>query len=82
MVSVVESDSVRYLTERAEPVEHGLAEAEAAVALLGARGLIAFDDTVYRAREFHGEGRLAVPWLLAQGWRVLWSGYQTTLGSV
>lgn len=95
-VSVVESDSLRYLASRAEPAdliycdsldadlpetaEHGLAEAKAAVRLLGARGLIAFDDTVYRAREFHGKGRLAVPWLLGQGWRVLWSGYQTILG--
>ncbi len=94
-VSVVEGDSVKYLTERTEPADliycdsldadlpetagHGLNEAKAAARLLGAKGLIAFDDTVYRAREFHGKGRTAVPWLIEQGWRIVWSGYQTIL---
>lgn len=94
-VTIHAKDSVKHLLERTEPAdliycdsldadrsktaEHGLNEAKAAMHLLGTKGLIAFDDTVYRAREFHGSGRLAVPWLLGQGWRILWSGYQTIL---
>lgn len=97
-VSVVEMDSVAYLraAQRADVVyldsldtympgtaEHGLAEAEAAERLLGPGGLIAFDDTPPVPGGWDGKGRLAVPWLLGRGWRVVpASDYVTVLERV
>ena len=92
-VEVIESEAVAYLrrheqladllycdsveTTHPNAAEHYLEEAKAGVRFLAARGMIAFDDTVYRARQFHGNGKLAVPWLLDQGWHIVFSGYQT-----
>ena len=38
-----------------------------------------FDDTPWQNGAFAGKGAKAVPWLLDQGWRVLYSGYQVIL---
>lgn len=94
-LEVLEAESLEYLRRRREGVdllycdsvdtthpsaaEHYLEEARAGVRFIAPNGLIAFDDTVYRAREFHGNGKLAVPWLLENGWRIIFSGYQTVL---
>jgi hypothetical protein len=60
--------------------EHCLAEVEAALPHLGPDAAILIDDTWERAVEgWVGKGRLAVPWLLARGWRVAHGGYQTLL---
>lgn len=42
-------------------------------------GTIMIDDTYYATRSWHGKGALAVPWLLANGWKVDYSGWQTVL---
>lgn len=67
--------------------EHALAEIQAALPALHERSLIAFDDTIHadnwhtvRAGTWLGKGRLAVPWLLERGWRILAEGYQQVLG--
>jgi hypothetical protein len=66
-------------TDRPGHAEHCLAEAQAALPLMEAGGLIAMDDTCWTRGSFRGKGALAVPWLLQQGWRILHSGYQTVL---
>lgn len=42
-------------------------------------GIIAIDDTVLRDGSWVGKGRLAVPWLLDNGWVVVEQGYQVVL---
>jgi hypothetical protein len=59
--------------------EHALQEANAAQRWLHTQSLIVFDDTVYHNRRFRGKGELAVPWLLSNGWEIVYSGYQTIL---
>jgi ADP-heptose:LPS heptosyltransferase len=96
-LTVVESCSVAYLSERTDPVDvlfldsldcedarhsaHGLAEIQAAERLLSDSSLVVFDDTVYAAG-WKGKGAEAVPYLLGRGWSVLASGYQTIMGKV
>ena len=45
----------------------------------GSDSLILIDDTCWNRGRFHGKGALAVPWLLQNGWRILYSGYQALL---
>jgi hypothetical protein len=59
--------------------EHALKEIQMALPWLHSQSLVLFDDTVYQKRHFTGKGELAVPWLLDNGWEVLYSGYQTLL---
>lgn len=56
-----------------------LAEVEAGYAKLEQRALVVIDDTPWYGGAFVGKGALAVPWLLARGWRVLYGGYQVVL---
>jgi hypothetical protein len=43
--------------------------------------LLMVDDSPYKSpgRIFQGKGHLAIPWLLANGWRVVQGGYQVLL---
>jgi ADP-heptose:LPS heptosyltransferase len=59
--------------------EHALREVQAALKNLHQSSLIMFDDTVHNRGSFTGKGAQAVPWLLANGWEILYSGYQTVL---
>ncbi|MCB1086662.1 MAG: class I SAM-dependent methyltransferase, partial [Verrucomicrobiae bacterium] len=59
--------------------EHGLAEARHGAPHLRAGGLLAIDDTHFAKGAYHGKGALAVPWLLDQGFEVIYSGFQTLL---
>jgi hypothetical protein len=65
--------------DEARCAEHGLAEIQAAYPRLRGSSLVACDDTVYRAKAFHGKGAYVVPWLMERGWRILFSGHQTIL---
>lgn len=47
--------------------------------LRDSRSLILIDDTCWNRGRFHGKGALAVPWLLENGWGILYSGYQALL---
>ena len=94
-VQVHEQDSVAFLEQFTEPIdvlyldsldttepghaEHGLREAEAGLPRLHERSLIVFDDTPRNGGPWTGKGAKAVPHLLAQGWRVLYDGYQVIL---
>lgn len=94
-IRIVHHDSVEFLksfertidvlildsmdTDMPNCAEHALAEIHAALPKLHEGSLICIDDTVFSRSVFHGNGRLAVPWLLARGWRISWSGYQTIL---
>jgi hypothetical protein len=96
-VEVVQSDSVGWLRQHNEPIDvlyldsldtesegaaaHGLAEIQAAYPHLHAASLVAFDDTVFRAGQYHGKGALGVPWLLDQGWELIYSGHQTVVAT-
>jgi ADP-heptose:LPS heptosyltransferase len=66
-------------TEHPNSHQHALAEAQAALKNLHKQSIIIFDDTVYRNREFTGKGAQAVPYLLDNGWEIIYSGYQTIL---
>lgn len=55
-------------------------EVRLAIPLLADRGAILIDDTVHDG-QWNGKGSLAVPWLMEQGWRLDWSGYQAFLTS-
>jgi ADP-heptose:LPS heptosyltransferase len=59
--------------------EHALREVQAALGKLRDDSLIIFDDTVYNRGAYTGKGETAVPWLLANGWTIVYSGYQTIL---
>lgn len=59
--------------------EHAVREVQAALGNLHQSSLVMFDDTVRGCGGFSGKGALAVPWLLTQGWEILYSGYQTVL---
>lgn len=92
-VTVVNQDSVEFLQAFNQPIdvlildsmdtwipgceEHALREVQAALPWLHERSIIVLDDTVYKERRFTGKGALSVPWLLEQGWQILYSGYQT-----
>jgi hypothetical protein len=92
-VEVVCSDSVAFLgcfdeqidllvldsmdTDVPGAEQHCLNEIQAAYRRLHDRSVVLFDDTIYSKGSFIGKGALAVPWLLVQGWLILYSGYQT-----
>ncbi len=94
-VEVVESDSVAWLkgsdegidvlyldsldTDQPGCAEHGLAEIRAALPRLDTRSVVVFDDTPKGSDGYKGKGALAVPWMLANGWRMACSGYQCVL---
>jgi hypothetical protein len=59
--------------------EHALKEMKSAYEKLSKRAIVLVDDTYYEKRKFVGKGALVVPWLLEQGWKILYSGYQTAL---
>lgn len=59
--------------------EHASREFHAALPFLHPHSIVVFDDTAYGSRRFCGKGSLAVPYMLDQGWCILFSGYQTAL---
>lgn len=59
--------------------EHALREAQAALPRLTEKSLIVFDDTPWSGGAWVGKGAQAVPYLLQNGWRVLYGGYQVVL---
>ncbi len=59
--------------------DHALLELQAALPFLHPQSLVLLDDTVYKSGAFHGKGEKAVPWLISNGWRIMYSGYQTLL---
>jgi len=59
--------------------EHGLAEAQLCADKVAPGGLIVFDDTLYEGAKCSGKGAKAVPWLLNNGWRILFAGHQVVL---
>lgn len=89
------SDSVAYLSDFPDPIdvlyldsldtyepghaEHALKEAQAALPRLHDRSIIIFDDSPWTAGTVAGKGALAVPWLLNQGWHIVYAGYQVIL---
>lgn len=58
---------------------HCRQELEAALPHLHDRSLICIDDTPFHAGAFIGKGATAVPWLLNNGWKILYAGYQVVL---
>src|SRR5262245_9265828 len=54
--------------------DHAPEEVRAAQGLLHARSYVAFDDTFYGRRMFHGKECKAVPWLLEREWRIRYFG--------
>lgn len=94
-VKIHQSDSVAFLSSLAETVdcvyldsmdtyvaghaEHGLNEAKKSVEKVATDGLIVFDDTLWSDGKFLGKGALGVPWLLDNGWRILFAGHQVVL---
>lgn len=59
--------------------EHCLNEAKAVLPHLTEDALILIDDTPYRSGKWTGKGTLAVPYLLANGFRLKYAGYQVLL---
>lgn len=88
------SDSVAWLAGSPDPIdvlyldsldadspghaEHCLAEVKAAESRLHAASILAIDDTVWSGG-WKGKGAAAIPYLLANGWRIAASGYQVML---
>jgi hypothetical protein len=58
---------------------HGLKEAQVGAPKVSQDGLILFDDTLNVDGKITGKGALAIPWLLDNGWRIVFSGYQVVL---
>jgi hypothetical protein len=60
--------------------EHALLEAQHGSAALDVGGAILLDDTFAQGEQaWAGKGRLAVPWLCENGWRIEMAGYQVLL---
>jgi hypothetical protein len=94
-VEVTQADSVSFLRSFARPIdvlyldsldtteprhaEHCLAELQAALPKLHEKSLIIIDDTPWHGGAWVGKGARAVPWLLENGWRVLYGVYQVVL---
>ena len=66
-------------TEHPRHAEHCLEETMAAADGLNGTSLLLIDDTPWDSGGWKGKGRLAVPWLLEHGWRIVKSGYQVLL---
>jgi hypothetical protein len=94
-IDLVHEDSVAWLRRNERPIdllyldsldtdhprhaEHGLDETMAAAGGLNGTSLVLIDDTPWDSGGWKGKGRLAVPWLLAHGWRIVKAGYQVLL---
>lgn len=59
--------------------ESCLVECQLAAPHIRADGLLVIDDCVWKEGHWTGKGGTAVPWLLENGWRIAYSGYQTLL---
>ena len=59
--------------------EHAMREVQAAYHCLHEQAIIVFDDSPTDEGKLTGKGALAIPWLIEQGWRFLFSGYQQIL---
>lgn len=59
--------------------EHGLREAQLVLPHLAEDGLVLIDDTFWQKAGWVGKGKLAIPFLQDQGFRIVYSGYQTLL---
>lgn len=94
-VSIHEQDSLEFLNAVPQPIDlayldsldttepnhadHAFRELQLVLPKLKPNGLVVFDDTPWNAGAFTGKGAKAVPWLIDQGWRVLYAGYQVVL---
>jgi predicted O-methyltransferase YrrM len=94
-VTIHHGDAIAFLANFSQPIdvlyldsldttepghgEHAMRELEAALPKLHNRSLIAIDDTPWQAGSWVGKGARVVPWLLEQGWQVLYAGYQVLL---
>jgi predicted O-methyltransferase YrrM len=94
-VTVHQEDSVAFLQKFPAPIdvlyldsldttetghaEHAQRELEAALPRLHEKSLVLIDDTPWSGGAWIGKGARAVPWLLEQGWRILYGGYQVLL---
>jgi hypothetical protein len=94
-VTVEQRDSVEGIAAIKEPInllyldsmdcyvpgyaEHGLREAQVGAGRVAHNGLIVFDDTLYEGSTCRGKGELGVPWLLKNGWKVVFAGHQVVL---
>lgn len=58
---------------------HAMLETKAALNKLTDDSLIIFDDTPWSGDRWCGKGAEAVPWLLRNGWKILYAGYQVLL---
>lgn len=56
-----------------------LDEARLVLPHLAEDALILIDDSPYQAGKWHGKGGLAIPYLITQGFRIVYSGWQTLL---
>lgn len=59
--------------------EHAFNEVQAAMVWLSPNALIVLDDSPTIDGNVTGKGTKAVPWLLDQGWKILFAGYQIIL---
>lgn len=94
-VQINQADSVSFLAKFTDPIdalyldsldttepghaEHALREIQAAYPRLHDQSLVVFDDTPWQGGAWLGKGATAVPWLIQQGWKVLYGGYQVVL---
>ena len=65
----------------ARHAEHAFRELELSLPKLHDKSLVIFDDTPWNGGKFTGKGAIAVPWLIEQGWKVLYAGYQVVMAS-
>lgn len=95
IVRINQGDSVPFLANFAAPIDvlyldsldttepghadHAMRELEAALPKLHDRSVIVIDDTPWQAGAFIGKGARVVPWLLENGWQLLYGGYQAVL---
>ncbi len=77
LIDVFYADSADVGTSQFEEV--CLGEIQRAVEILKPDGLILIDDMLYHQGKWSGKGRQAIPWLLSQGWEVVYGGYQVLL---
>lgn len=56
-----------------------LEEARLVLPNMADNGLILIDDTCWGKGAFRGKGTMAIPFLLEQGWRIVYAGYQVLL---
>jgi predicted O-methyltransferase YrrM len=66
-------------TQHPEHAEVCLGELKAALPKLKPGAIVAVDDSPWGSGNFTGKGTLAVPFLLANGWEILFAGYQVVL---